>query len=261
MNKKKKKQLFTLIIIIAMIILIAVGSAFAYFNASVSSVENAVSMTAAEFKVDLDDDTSLIKTSLIPSAEIYVDRATIERLDEDKNFIKPYEKDGEIIEEKTACVDDNLQEICSIYTFTIMNPMKNAELPVIVTLNPTVNSFQNLYFKVVDEEKKVVHTATHIIDDREYTLDANGNKIYESGSRISPIKIDGINVTLPKATEENGVIIPSKATFSIILWIMETGKDQTADDSKQVFAGAINIQSGGINGGGITGMLTAGGEE
>ena len=261
MDKKKKKQIFALIIFISTVILIVIGSTFAYFNASVSSIVNAVSMTAAEFKVDLDDDTSLIKTSLIPSAELYVNRATIERLDEDKNFIKPYEENGEKVIAKTACIDDNLQEICSIYTFTIINTMQNAELPVVVTLNPTVNSFQNLYFKVVDENKNVVQEATHIIDDREYTLDASGNKIYEAGSRITPIEIEGIDVTLPKATIENGTVIPSTATYSIILWIMETGKDQTADDSKQVFAGAINIQAGGVDGGGITGMLTAGGEE
>jgi predicted ribosomally synthesized peptide with SipW-like signal peptide len=74
MSKKKKKQLFILIIFIAAIILITIGSTFAYFSATVSSVENAVSMTAAEFKVELTDDTSLIKSSLIPSAELYVDR-------------------------------------------------------------------------------------------------------------------------------------------------------------------------------------------
>lgn len=263
MNKKKKKQLYMLIVFIATIILIIVGSTFAYFTATVSSVENAVSMTAAVFKVEMEDDISLIKTALIPSAEIYVDRSTIERLDEDGNFIKPYEVEGEKVIEKTACIDDNLQEICSIYTFTIINPMTTTELPVHVTLNPTVNSFSNLYFKVVDEQKNVVMGATHVVDDREYTYDGFGNKIFEPGASIAPIPLTGIEVTLPKAVEDEktGEIITSKATFSIILWIMETGKDQTIEDSSQVFAGTITIQSSGANGGGITGMLTAGGEE
>lgn len=263
MNNNKKKQLFLLIVAIATIILIAVGSTFAYFNASVSSSENAVSMTAAEFKVEMKDDISLIKTKLIPSAELYVDRATILRLDENKNFIKPYEENGEIINEKTVCIDDNLHEICSIYTFTILNPMTSTDLPVIVTLNPTINSFSNLYFKVVDAEKNIVQEATKIEDDREYTYDTNGRKVFEAGTKISPIVIKGINVTLPKAKidEDTKKVIPSEATFSIIMWINETGKDQTKEDSSQVFAGTITIQSSGANGGGITGMLTAGGEE
>ena len=263
MNKKKKKQLFTLIIFIATIILITVGSTFAYFSATVSSKENVVSMTAAEFKVEMKDDTSLIKTNIIPSAEKYVDAATIQRLDEDGNFIKPYEEEGEKITENTACVDDNMFEICSIYTFTVMNPMLNTDLPVYVTLNPTINSFSNLYFKIVDEKKNVVQEATHIKDDRNFTYDENGNKVYETGTKISPIELSGIKVTLPKATkdETTGEIISSQATYSIILWVMETGRDQTREDSSQVFAGTITIQSSGANGGGITGMLTAGGEE
>jgi len=263
MNKKKKKQLFTLIIFIATIILITVGSTFAYFSATVSSEENVVSMTAAEFKVEMTDDTSLIKTGIIPSAEKYVDAATIQRLDENGDFIKPYEENGETITEDTACIDDNMYEICSIYTFTIINPMTTTDLPVYVTLNPTINSFSNLYFKVVDEKKNVVMEATHIKDDRSFTYDEAGNKVYETGARISPIALSGIDITLPKATkdESTGTVISSQATYSIILWVMETGRDQTREDSSQVFAGTITIQSSGANGGGITGMLTAGGEE
>lgn len=263
MNKKKKKQLFTLIIFVATLILVTVGATFAYFSATVSSEENAVSMTAAVFKVELEDDTSLIKSNIIPSAEIYVDRSTIERLDENGDFIKPYEEDGELVNEKTACVDDNLQEICSIYTFTVVNPMTTTELPIYVTLNPTINSFSNLYFKVADENKNIVMEATHIVDDREFTYDENGKKVFDPNSKISSIVLTGVDATLPPATidESSGKVVPSKATYSIILWVMETGRDQTIEDSSQVFAGGITIQSSGKNGGGITGMLTAGGEE
>lgn len=263
MNKKKKKQLFVLIVTAAIVILAIVGATFAYFIATVNSAVNAVSMTAAEFKVEMTDDVSLMKTALIPSAEIYVDRSTIERLDENGDFIKPYEQDGVTIRKDTACIDDNNQEICSIYTFTIINPMTSTDLPAYVTLHPSVNSFTNLYFKVVDEEKNVVHEATHIKDEREFTYDANGNKVFTDTSRIESIPITGINVTLPKAQidENTGKVIPTEATFSIILWIMETGENQTREDANQVFAGTVTIQSSGANGGGITGMLTAGGEE
>lgn len=262
MSKKKKSQLFIMFIYLATIIVTIVGATFAYFSASVKSQENAVGMTAAVFKVELEEDTSLIKTKLIPSEEIYVDRATIQRLDENKNFIKPYEENGEIVTKKTACIDDNMMEICSIYTFTIINPMTTTELPAYVTLNPSINSFTNLYFKIVDENKNVVMEATHIKDDREFTYDSEGKKVFKD-TKISPIVLSGINVTLPKATkdEKTGVVTPSKATYSIILWINEIGKDQTRQDGSQVFAGGVKVESSGANGGGITGMLTAGGEE
>ena len=250
MNKKKKSQLFIMIVYVATIIVTLVGATFAYFSASVKSKENAVGMTAAVFKVELEDDKDLIKTKLIPS--------------ENKNFIKPYEDENkELVKAKTACIDDHLNEICSIYTFTIINPMTTTELPAHVTLIPSINSFSNLYFKIVDENKNVVMPATHIKDDRPYTFDEKGKKVFAANSQISPIVLSGINVTLPKATkdEKTGKVIPSKATFSIILWIMETGNNQTRVDGSQVFAGGIKVESSGANGGGITGTLTAGGEE
>lgn len=264
MDKRKKKQLFSLIVAIATMILILVGSTFAYFSANVSSNEGAVGTTAAEFEVALVDDTSLIKTALIPSAEIYVDYATIPRVDENGSFLKPYKDEkGKLITEDTACIDDNLNEICSIYTFTIQNPMTSYELPALVTLIPSVNTFQNLYFKVLDSEQNVVMDAHHLVDDREYTLDQSGNKVFAEGSKMSSIVLDGIDVTLPKATidPETKKVIPSEATYSIVIWIMETGKDQTDEDSMQVFAGGIKVESSGVDGKGITAVITAGGEE
>ena len=261
MDNKNKKQIFSLIVGIATIILVAVGSTFAYFSANVSSNEGALDATAAVFKVELVDDTSLIKTALIPSAEKYVDLATIPRVDENGEFLKPYEEDGNKITDKTACIDDNLNEICSIYTFTIQNPMTEYELPVYVTLTPTINTFKNLYFKVLDSEQNIVMGKTHIVDDREFTLDTNGDKVYEPDSKMSPIVISGIDITLPRATVTDGKVVPSEATYSIVLWIDETGYDQTTEDSLQVFTGGVRIESSGSDGGGITGVMTAGGNE
>lgn len=259
MNSKNKRQFFILIVYVFTIIVTIIGATFAYFSAMVSSNENAVSMLAAEFKIELEDDTSLIKSKLIPSKEIYVDRASFLRLDENNDFVHPYEQDGEKIIEKTACIDDNLQEICSIYTFTIVNPMTTNELPARVILTPTVNSFANLYFKVVDEEKKVVHEATHITNKNETK---EGEEETDS-DRPSPIVIDGINIKLPKATtdEETGKVIPSTATYSIIIWLNENGQNQTQSDGNKVFAGGIVVESKGADGGGITGVFSAGGVE
>ena len=75
MFRKHSKTIFVLSIITALFI--TVGSTFAYFSASISSNNGVLSGVAAEFKIDLVDDTSLLKTSLIPSEEIYVDYSTI----------------------------------------------------------------------------------------------------------------------------------------------------------------------------------------
>ena len=62
MRGKTKGQYFILIVYVLTIVVTIIGATFAYFTAMVSSNENAVSMIAAEYKIELEDDTSLIKT-------------------------------------------------------------------------------------------------------------------------------------------------------------------------------------------------------
>ena len=61
MDNKKKKIIFGIIIATAVIVLIGVGSTFAYFSASVTANES-ISASAAEFNIELEEDVSLIKT-------------------------------------------------------------------------------------------------------------------------------------------------------------------------------------------------------
>lgn len=264
MDNKKKKNIFSLLVAIAIIILIAIGSTFAYFSAMVSSEENAVNLGAAVYKIDLIEDTSLIKTRVIPSAEKYVDMA-INRLDDEGNFIKPYEEDGKTVKDYTVCIDDNLNEICSLYTFTIQNPMTEMDLPIYVTLNPAVNTFENLYYKVIervyDEEsnKYVVNEVigkTHLIDDREYTIDSNGNRVYTDNAKITPAVLDGLSMTLPKASSKDN---PTQVTYSIVLWVDETNSNQTGADSGKIYAGTLYVNASGTDGNGISGVFSAGG--
>lgn len=276
MDNKKKKLIFSLIVFIAIVILMIIGSTFAYFSATTSSEENAVSLTTAVYKLSLVDDSSLIKTKVIPSAEKYVDMA-IDRLDENGNFIKPYEENGQLVTDKTVCIDDNLNEICSLYTFTVQNPMTDMELPLYVTLVPAVNTFTNLKYKVIErvysEENgyqiNEVIGATHLVDDRYeidpntggYVKDASGNKIEKSDFNnltTSPLVLGGINKTLPAATNESN---PSEVTYSIVIWVDETNTNQTTQDSGQVFAGGIVVNASGADGKGITGVFSAGGVE
>lgn len=269
MNDKEKRKMFMAIVVLAIVILLAAGSSFAYFQASTNSSENAVNAKAAEFKISLDDDISLIKAQIIPSIEEYVDIASARR-DASGNLLKPYEDEetGQMITEGTACIDDNLKEICSIYTFTITNDSLDTALPLYITLIPSINTFENLYFKIIDKDNNVVMNATHIVDDR-YLLDSNGNyQKDEDGNLIkkddfdsltpSPIVLSGINNTLPKSTDG---ITKSSVTYSIVMWVMEMHKDQTEEDSGKVFASTLSVKASGADGKGITGTISTAGIE
>ena len=258
MSESKNKLILFGLIVIAAIILIVVGSTFAYFSVSISSNENAVVARAAEFSLGLDDDISLIKNHIIPSEEQYVDIA-VNRV-QNGEFIKPYtdENTGQLVTANTVCIDDNLNEICSVYTFTIINEMTDMDIPLYVTLNTSVNTFENLYYKVLDSELNEVIHATPIVDDREYTLDGQGNKVYEAGSTISPTVLEGINNTLNRATDSE---TPSTVTYSLVMWIMENHQNQNATDGGKMFATTLNVKASGSNGNGITGVIAAAGTE
>lgn len=283
MNDKRKKTLFGIIIALALIILIGVGSTFAYFSASITA-DNSVTTSAAEFKIDLEEDASLIKTNIIPSIEEYVDIAS-RRVNANGEFLKPYKESAEsdkLITEGTVCIDDNLNEICSVYTFTVKNPNTGNELPLYITLNPAVNTFENLYYKVLEYDGETkqfneVISATQIIDNRYKTYEYTNPKTqvksikYEKNEETSewikkenfdelkkePIVLTGINKTLAKAIDEN---TPSKVTYHIVTWIMETHEDQTLEDSGRSFAARLTVSTG-PEGTGITGVFSSAGTE
>lgn len=273
MDNKKKKELFLLIVAIAVIILIGVGSTFAYFSANVASEEGAVDVGAAVFEIALKDDTSLTKANIIPSKEKYVNLA-IDRLDENGEFIRPYKENNKTIIDKTVCIDDNLNEICSLYTFTVQNPMTDMELPLYVSLIPSVNTFTNLKFKIIEilhnEETgyyiNEVIGGTWLVDSRyfvddktgAYIKDENGNKVPKPNFEeltSKPLEIKDMLRMLPKAKDQN---TPSESTFTLVLWVDEIDQNQTAQDGGQMFAGGIVVSVGG-GGNGITGVFSAGG--
>lgn len=269
MKKKEDKMLLFLIVAIAMSILIVVGASFAYFSVSVKSEDNVVNFVSLKLDMDLSEDVSLIKSNIIPSIEEYVDRASAGRV-VDGDFIKPYTdpETQELVIDKTACIDDNLREICSIYTFTVMNKMTDTDLPIMITLKPSLNTFENLYFKVLDEDKNEVIGATHLVDTRyeldengNYKKDASGNLIRKAGTEGDPMEsivLTDLNQVLPKAVDADN---PSKVTYSIVMWIMEMHVDQTKEDSGKNFAGGITVEATGKNGNEITGIISAYGTE
>lgn len=273
MDNKKKKELFLLIVAIAVIILIGVGSTFAYFSANVASEEGAVDVGAAVFEIALKDDSSLSKANIIPSKEKYVNLA-IDRLDENGQFIRPYKENNKTITDKTVCIDDNLNEICSLYTFTVQNPMTDMELPLYVTLIPSVNTFTNLKFKIIEilhnEETgyyvNEVVDGTWLVDTRYFVDETTGAYIKdEEGNKVpkpnfdeltsKPIEIKDKLGMLPKAKDKN---TPSESTYTLVLWVDEIDQNQTNQDGGQMFAGGIVVSVGGA-GNGITGVFSAGG--
>ncbi len=250
-----KKKLLVILIFIAAAILLVVGATFAYFSTTITSNENAISLRSTEIELGFEDDTSLIKRNVIPSEERFVDIA-VNRTDAN-GFLKPYENNGNMVTAGTACIDDNLNEICSIYTFTIINNMTDTDIPLYITLNQNINEFENLYFKVLDSSLNEVIGKTHLVDDRPYTIEGD-TKVYDPDDRITPIVLTEINTTLARAVDSSH---PSTVTYSIVMWVDENFQEQNATDGGKVFASTLHAIASGANGQGITGVISAAGND
>ena len=249
MKEKTKKILLFIIAFSALAILVGAGFTFAYFQASINSKPNAVDAHAAVFEIELKEDSSLIKSNIIPSAKKHVDTAT----NEDRR------KAG------TACIDDNGNEICSVYTFQIINRSKT-DTPLYITLNPSINTFENLYLKVINKEGTEIIPATHIVDSR-YQVDENGDYLKNGDDLIKKENFDELKqepIVLKEINSLKGSIDlenPTEDEYSIIMWINENDHNQTKSDGGKMFASTLNITSSYDGVGGVTGVFSAFGTE
>lgn len=242
MDIEKQKKIFLALIALASIILMFAGVTFAYFSATVSSNENAVEFKSARLELRLTEDTSLVKSNLIPSAEEFVDIAS-KRVDQNGEFLKPYLdiNSGDYITANTACIDDKLYEICSMYTFTIYNTSIVTDLPIDVYLKPNVNQFYNLYFKVLDSNLNEVVPKTKLV--------------YNS---TQDVYIENLNQILPKSTDSEHI---TSVTYTLVFWILEMGEDQTTDDSGKLFASTLYVKSSFNGSDGLAGTVSLAGTE
>ncbi len=242
MDDEKRKRLFVAFIILASIIMLFAGVTFSYFSAYTSSNENAVFFGAAKLELGFSEDTSLIKSNLIPSEETYVDIAS-KRVDNNGNFLVPYldNETNKMVNAGTTCIDDHLYEICSMYTFTVYNESTVTNVPIYIYLKPSINQFQNLYFKVLDSELVEVISKTKL----EY-------------NDTDSISLSNLSQTLEKSIDSEHL---TSVTYTIVFWIDEIHDDQTVDDSGKLFASTVYVNSSNNDGNGLTAVVSLSGTE
>jgi len=168
---------------------------------------------------------------------------------------------------RERCKDLLGNNICSIFTFTVTNPSESASQQIYGYLTVSKNEFANLKYAVYKGTPDQITTWTVNGDDPE--ADDNGNFQLDLGDVVQHVQavptnpvstageandIPGMTVTLPPEGE---------VTYTVLLWIEETGQDQTETDSKiddggttrgRAFEGGILVNTSG-GGSGVTGTL------
>ena len=272
-RKNNGQGIFYAVIGVATLVVTIIGATFAFFTATASSNNDAISTGAAVISLDLQENRDGIKSDLIP-------------MDETNSKFASVVGDGD-----GDCKDDNGNNICSVFQFTLTNPRGNtANQTVYPTITSKTNEFTNLHYAIfvgavedISDSASFATTAT-ASPVSSAPLSANGtvatNGTLIVKNEVAPATgashISTGTATAPNALKLQNMIQTLKpgdsVTYTVVLWIHEisndtnpaNGGDQTAVDSviteggstrARIFEAGITFSTAGGSGG-VTGKLS-----
>ena len=233
-GKNNSQGIFYAVIGVATLVVTIVGATFAFFSATANSPVNAVATNSATVDLTFTPVATGVKGALIPVNEALPRFASV------------------VGTAETDCKDDNGNNICSVYQFTITNPSQTASQRIYVSLTPNVNEFINLkyaVFKGADSDIKGK-------DGVQYDVD--GTAVTTSPITLAPL--------------EQVLSANSSVTYTIVLWLHETGNVQSdatvarcatgtgekanhTNESGANFGATVNVTTSSDGTGGVTGVL------
>ena len=265
MENKKGNGIFLGVIGVATLIVAIIGATFAYFSASTNSADSAISVNSTQLSLGFSDNTTQLKTNLIPATD---------------EIAKFGATNTEHIASKGACIDDNGNEVCGVYDFFVGNPSGTTAQKIYANITVVTNTFANLYFTILDETGTAVIPATSFKFDSDDTNKTAGEtKTNANGTVTYTTTKDGKAVLELKALEQTLLASPTEVAadnkndaskytlkesgtdknfrkYKVIIWIRESGGDQTDADAGKAFSAGINITTEG-SGTGVTGVIAA----
>ncbi len=244
MENKNGRGIFLGVVSVATLVVAIIGATFAFFSAQGGSANNAVTAgaTTLEGAITLTSNNSKLATNLIPVAS------------ENANFAR---YPGVAASGEHSCLDDKSNEICSVYEFTVTNTASVAQT-IYVSFDPVANTFDNLYFAAfnttVASANFQVATggtgtgASFALTPQTTTNNATiGHQATKLGTGATTNPMSGLTTTLNAG---------ASVTYTILVWLQETGADQNAEQGK-TFAAGVNVNTGSGTGG-VTGVMSAG---
>jgi len=219
MNGNGNKKIFFAIVGVASLVVAVIGATFAYFLVSVSGTNSAVSATslAVSGKITLTENTTYIRTNLIPTSVT--------------NAKASYAQTGSGAKAKCAGVAANntstVYNLCSAYTFTVSNAATTAQT-VKITLTSVTKTFSNLRY--------CLYTGG--------TAPGDASCVAVPNQGSSTTLVSALNLAASTGTQ----------TYTILLYVFDTGSDQTTSDSGKTYTGRVDVTTN--TGQNLTGILS-----
>ena len=258
MENKNGSMVFLGVIGVATLVVAIIGATFAFFSASANSATDAITAGATNISLNFTDSVyTNAKTHLIPATETIATYAAIQQEGKDNYF-----KNDGTHTVNSQCIDDNGNDVCSIYEFTVTNPSATTSQDITATLKVATNTFWdtslatptgNLKYKVyagstdsstningrTNATTKIAASATPLIAESTFGAANSEVTLDLGGTGVSKVTL------APSATN----------TYTIVIYLKESG-EQNKDQGK-AFAAGLTITSG--SGQGVTGVISAAG--
>ena len=273
-NNSRGTNIFLGVIGVATLIVAIIGATFAFFGAEITGGEGNLGVQSTTLALGYSDETTRLKRNLIPAEYWIADYAARTQyiLDEaEYNALKAkdpaldtkyVDSDGKKL--NYQCMDDNGNEICGVYTFTIGNPSTTTAQTIYATVNVVANGFSDLFFRIYDEEGNQVVAPTRFaaeggknaLPTLTQTLLPTAGVIDESKDEGKITTTNPLNYTLATKTLEDGTEQYNRRTYTMIIWIEETKTNQTLTNAGMTFAGSIYFTTASGDSG-VTGIIHA----
>jgi len=283
MENKKGSGIFLGVIGVATLIVAIIGATFAFFSANAASATDAVQAKGAVLKLGYSDDKGdNLKFHLIPAEnDIALYSGTDAQWRVAGTEISYQGTDGKTYTQKAMgeCLDQVGNEICGTYTFNIGNPSFTTQQGLYGNILISENGFANLYFAIYDETGAQVVAPTHFPTSGEVSLanlqqdllpskldDLDGDGTADKGESFNELdpttytKICTYGTNYDDDDDDETPDVPctqtNVRTYKMVIWIKETGSNQTEADSGMVFAAGVNFTSASDTTG-VTGVIAA----
>ena len=228
MENNNGKGIFYGVIGVATLVVAIMGATFAYFASTTQGANGAAAANSVNLSgtITLTGEVRDTRTNLIPTTEAIMKQSYVQTGNAGTSKGK--------CNGVSAADGTSIFDLCSTYQFTLNNSASVAQT-VYVTFETVANNFTNLQYCIYEGEANS-------------QVDNNPTKC-----RAVPTKGETTEASSDNSFNVNIGAGGSK-TYTVVLFVNETGGDQTTADSGKAFTGTIHASTAG-GGNNVTGVI------